>query len=83
MNTNLFETFKYAKIKKSLKRRKEQDQAKTKYLKYRERSDKNIGEEDKLRVASSDKEALTERAKVFLKFETIQSQYNCKISYSI
>ena len=46
MNTNLFETFKYAKIKKSLKRRKEQDQAKTKYLKYRERSDKNIGEED-------------------------------------
>jgi len=46
-----------------MKRRKEQDQAKTKYLKYRERSDKNIGEEDKLRVASSDKEALTERAK--------------------
>ena len=54
------------KLKNVFKRRKEQDQAKTKYLKYRERSDKNIGEEDKLRVASSDKEALTERAKVFL-----------------
>ena len=44
------------------KRRKDQEAAHLKYLKYKERGDKNIQEEDKLRVTNSDKEALVERA---------------------
>jgi len=36
------------------KRRKDHEAARMKYLRYRERSDKSLQEEDKLRVTSSD-----------------------------
>lgn len=62
------------------KRKKEHDGAKMKYLRYRERNDKTIIEEDKLRMQSSDKEALAERAKEefnrqVLLFNQFQKQY--------
>lgn len=62
------------------KRRKDHEAARMKYLRYRERSDKNIQEEDKLRVTSSDKEALAERAKEeynrqVKQFNLVQKQY--------
>ncbi|CAG5105357.1 Oidioi.mRNA.OKI2018_I69.chr1.g2058.t1.cds [Oikopleura dioica] len=49
---------------KSATRQKESEQARLKYLKCKERPDKNnLKEEDNLRVIASDKEALAERAR--------------------
>jgi len=45
------------------KRRKEQERATLSFQKYKEKTENNIAEEDKLRVQSADKDALADRSK--------------------